>query len=242
MSDRRVTSCVFFFGSIVLYGVYFYYEMFVQSDIRFTRDTEEANDMYDGISSAGEKGVRYCDAWWALQVHQFYGLGAAFLGILYLVAVEFQQGTAFGIGCSCYFGFVAIFLFAAIVWWFIDCNSRTENGDCFALRDRAHSTIVDKNLQVQVPLFYIIMMVLSAASAIAIFCLLREVDRREGRRYREKTRQEAKRGSSQGSTRTRGAAPYTDDTGAEPDFSIFASKSSFAQRLTEKTDKNIKNL
>lgn len=172
-------SCSVFAASAILLAVYFYYELFVQSDLRFPRDRAEAGDMYDFLpaSTSEEETPRFSLGWWALQTHHLFGIGVALLGVSYVGATDLRIGGALSFCCCGYFALVALALLGALWWWFLLCNSIGD--ECLILRERAHDTDLENNIRYQIPIFYALMLVASACFLVPFtFYFFRRASRR----------------------------------------------------------------
>jgi len=155
-------SCCIFVTTIVLLGVYFYYELFVHSNLRFPRDNDEAADMYNFAEGTilNSPMNRFSFDWWFIQTHHLFGFGVALIGIVHSLSKDFGIGDILGIVCCGYFTIVSFALFFSIWVWFLYCNAY--GSGCPILRERAHEVQIDDGVRFQIPLFYFIMLILSS--------------------------------------------------------------------------------
>jgi len=178
MSDRRpvvrpsqANACCISFLVLIMVGVYFYYEMFVQSNIRFPRDLGERNALY-GAGTISVDTDRYSwPGWWAFQAHQFFLLGAVFFFISYIFSEAFYDSSV-SVFCGIFTAFflvgVAASLTVSFVWYLATC---TTSGCAPIVRsnDPAAPT-VESAQYTQIWVFYLIMALLATLGAALSLC------------------------------------------------------------------------
>lgn len=173
--QRKWTILIAFF-LFIAYGVYFYYEMFVQSNIRFPRASERAT-MYEGASDGWDRMQDV--GWWALQTHQLYGLAIVWLAVLYFVVIVFQGASAAFLYISVFF--FIVFLLASgfgLVWYLSECVSDTRCLAFLYVNGGASFNILQSQ-RLQIPIFYSIMLVfliLALVVSISFCSTVAEVD------------------------------------------------------------------
>ena len=171
---------------VLMFGVYFYYEMFVQTSVRFPKDDAEAAALFGG--STVDLIRIYSIGWWALQAHHFFLLGIFFLIISYTCSVVNFKSSVGGL-CGWLTVFWLLFIvvgyfIAALVWYGSICSG---TASCPAILTRVAlpgPNVIQVSQRNQIWIFYFIMIFLAAVGGAIAVCFPR-FQHDKYRRYKE---------------------------------------------------------